>query len=50
MPKLRAGDDLVVTVDFPVTVGSTHAQNMEMELAQILADLGLSDKVIVKRS
>ena len=50
IPKLRAGDDLVVTVGFEVTVGSTHAQNMEMELAQILADLGLSDKVIVKRS
>ena len=49
MPKLRAGDDLVVTVDFPVAVGSTHAQNMEAELARILAARGLGDKVQVHR-
>ncbi|MCY3783979.1 MAG: DUF499 domain-containing protein [Chloroflexi bacterium] len=50
IPKLRAGDDLVVTVDFSVTVGSAHAQNMETELTQILSDLGLQDQVRMQRS
>ena len=50
IPKLRAGDDLVVTVGFEVSVGSTHAQNMQTELGQILADLGLTEKVSIERS
>ena len=50
LPKLRSGDDLSVGVEFSVSVGSQFAQNMEADLKQILADLGLSDRVRVERS
>ena len=50
LPKLRSGDDLSVGFEFSVSVGSQFAQNMEADLKQILADLGLSDRVRVERS
>ncbi len=50
IPKLRAGDNLVVTVDFLVTVATGHTQNLETDLRQILSDLGLQDQVRIHRS
>ena len=50
LPKLRSGDDLSVGIDFSVSVGTQFAQTMEMDLKQILDDLGLSDRVRVERS
>ena len=44
LPKLRAGADLNVGVDFSVTVKTDAAQSLETELRQILDDLGLSGK------
>ena len=50
LPKLRSGDDLRVNVDFSVSVNAQFAQHMQIELEQILDDLGLSDRVRVERS
>ena len=50
LPKLRSGDDLSVGIEFSVSVGSQFVQNLEAELQQILADLGLGDQVRVGRS
>ncbi len=44
LPKLRSGDDLSVGIEFSVSVSSAFAMNMETELQQILADLGLSER------
>ena len=50
LPKLRSGDNLSVGIEFSMSVGSAFATSMETELRQILADLGLSDRVHVERS
>ncbi|HEX9782102.1 MAG TPA: hypothetical protein VGA56_05125, partial [Opitutaceae bacterium] len=50
LPKLRSGKDLTAGVDFSVRVGAAYAKNMESELHQILADLGLGDRVKIERS
>ena len=50
LPKLRAGDDLNVGIEFSVSVDSRSAQNLETELRQILDDLDLVEKVLIKRS
>ena len=50
LPKLRSGDDLSVGIELSVSVRSQFAQNMEMELQQILDDLDLGDRVRVERS
>ena len=48
IPKLRSGDDLSVGVDFSVSIESPQAENLEAELRQVLADLGLSDQVRIE--
>ena len=50
LPKLRSGEDLDVGVEFSVKVDSASLNNFETDLRQILADLGLSDHVQLKRS
>ena len=50
LPKLRSGDDLLVGIDFSVSVGSASAKNMETELLHILNDLGLGDRGVVERA
>ncbi|MGH9904141.1 MAG: DUF499 domain-containing protein, partial [Pyrinomonadaceae bacterium] len=42
IPKLRSGDDLVARVEFSLSVNPQQAQSLEMELRQILEDLGLN--------
>ena len=49
LPKLRSGDDLSVGIEFSVNVSSQLGQRMEMELKQILNDLGLGDRIRVER-
>ena len=50
LPKLRSGDDLNVDIEFSVSVNSEFASNMEADLRQILADLGLGDRVRIQCS
>ncbi|MCX7933838.1 MAG: AAA family ATPase, partial [Planctomycetota bacterium] len=45
LPKLRAGKDLQIGIDFSVTVGGDAAKTFESEIRQILDDLGLTGKV-----
>lgn len=47
LPKLRSGEDLHVGVEFTVTVDAALARNAELELQQILAELGLADRLSV---
>lgn len=44
LPKLKAGADLSVAVEFSVVVKSEAAKSLETELRQILDDLGLTGK------
>ena len=48
LPKLRSGKDLSLGIDLSVTVGTPFASNLEADLQQILADLGLSDRVRIE--
>jgi hypothetical protein len=45
LPKLRSGSDLNVGIDFSVTVRGDAAGGLTADLQQILADLGLTDRV-----
>lgn len=49
IPKLRSGDDLVARVEFSLNVSSQQAQSLEMELRQILDDLGLNSVQIQRQ-
>lgn len=48
LPKLRAGADLRIGVDFSVTISADEAGALAGELRQILAELGLGDAVRVE--
>ena len=50
LPKLRSGQDLSVGVEFSVSVDAAMANNLELELRQALADLGLADQVRIEPS
>ena len=50
LPKLRSGDDLSVGIEFSVSVDAGLAQNLQLELQQALADLGLQEQVSVDSS
>ena len=45
LPKLRAGKDLQIGINFSVTVEGSAAQTFESDISRILEDLGLTDKV-----
>jgi hypothetical protein len=45
LPKLRSGKDLKIGMDFSVTVEAASAGDLQAEIRQILADLGLTDLV-----
>ena len=49
LPKLRSFEDLSVGIEFSVNVGSKAAQQIEVELRQVLNDLGLAGRVRVER-
>jgi hypothetical protein len=48
LPKLKAGADLSVGVEFSVVVNSEAAKALETELRQILDDLGLTGKFSIE--
>ena len=50
IPKLRSGEGLTVGIDLTVNVAAPTARNLEVDLHQILADLGLGDRIKVDRS
>jgi hypothetical protein len=47
IPKLRAGADLRITVEFTVTVERSQSESFQTDLQQILQDLGLSGTVTI---
>jgi hypothetical protein len=48
IPKLKTGSDLSMGIDFCVTINADLSKGVENDLRQILADLGLMDKVRVE--
>ena len=50
LPKLRTGKDLKIGIDFSVTVEAANANDLQVELTQILTDLGLQDSVELEQS
>lgn len=48
LPKLRSSSDLKIGIEFSVTVESGAARSFQADLAQILEDLGLADRVRVE--
>lgn len=48
LPKLRAGTDLQIGLEFTVTVPNSSAHGLKAELHQILQELGLEDRVNVE--
>jgi hypothetical protein len=48
IPKLKAGTDLSVGVEFTVNVDGANARSLTSELLQALAELGLGDRVKVE--
>jgi hypothetical protein len=43
--RWRSGKDLKIGIDFSVIVEAANANDLQAELKQILADLGLQDSV-----
>ena len=48
LPKLRGGAELTLGVEFSATVEGDRADGLVADLKQILADLGLSERVDVR--
>ena len=48
LPKLTAGSDLSIGVEFTVNVGAGLTASLEADLKQVLDDLGLQDRVKVE--
>ena len=48
LPKLRAGSELTIGVEFTVTVEAENAAGLATELRQILQELGLAEAVRVE--
>jgi hypothetical protein len=50
LPKLRTGKNLKIGIDFSVTAEAANANDLQVELKQILTDLGLQDSVELKQT
>ena len=48
LTKLRTGEDLKIEVEFGLTVKPERATTFEVEIRQVLDDLGLSDKLKIQ--
>ena len=48
LPKLRAGSDLTIGLNFSVTVNADTAQSLGSELRQVLQELGLAESVRIE--
>ena len=49
IPKLKAGSDLKIGVDFSVSVNAESARGLESDLRQILEDLGRKGKIQIEQ-
>lgn len=45
LPKMRAGSDLRINVDLAVEIDSTQGQQLELDLRQIIDDVGLDNSL-----
>jgi hypothetical protein len=50
LPKLKTGKDLKIGIEFSVTVEAANANDLQVELKQILTDLGLQDSVELEQT
>ncbi|MBI4527351.1 MAG: ATP-binding protein [Deltaproteobacteria bacterium] len=50
IPKLRSGSELTAQVSFSVSLDGKAVATFESELRQILADLGIQDRIIIEKS
>jgi len=50
LPKLRTGKNLKIGIDFSVTVEAANANELQVELKQILTDLGLQESLELELS
>jgi hypothetical protein len=50
LPKLRSGEDVRIEVRFGVTIKAGAVAGLEADLKQALQDLGLEDRVQVRRT
>lgn len=48
LPKLRAGSDVKVGIEFSVSIDGAMARNLEIDLNQAVEDLGLRDRVRIE--
>jgi len=48
LPKLRSGSNLRIGLEFTVDVDENLSSNLNVELEQIINDLGLSDQIEIK--
>jgi hypothetical protein len=49
IPKLRSGEQLQARVELTVEVETSALASLEMEIQQVLSDLGLGGKVVVEK-
>ena len=50
LPKLKTGKDLKIGIEFSVTVEAASANDLQVELKQVLTDLGLQDSVELEQT
>jgi hypothetical protein len=50
IPKLKSGSDLKIGVDFSVTINADSIRTLEIELRQVIEDLGLAGKIKIEQS
>jgi hypothetical protein len=48
IPKMKSGSNFSVGIDFSIDIDAVMAEGMEADLRQILEDLGLKDRVMIK--
>jgi len=49
IPKLKSGSDLKIGVDFSVTINADSIRNLEIELRQVIEDLGLAGEIKIEQ-
>ena len=50
IPKLRAGDNLIIGTDICVDVAQPMAESVQADVRRVLSDLNLADQVTIQRS
>ncbi len=49
IPKLRAGDNLVIGTDISIEVAQPMAESLQADVRQVLGDLNLADQMVIRR-